>query len=629
MDLNLFYRSRIDSLSVQINARRMKNRYFVAGEIVSFLIFIGFLVAMTHWGVTFPLVMAAALSLAAYAMVRRGDVRNGEQTERLMALRTVYLNEQKYLNGDFTAFSTGSEYTDPKHPFTFDMDIFGRESLFNRINRTVTTGGSDELARRLSSTGNTPAEADDTRAAVDELAEREAFRSEFVACGAGKKIDSNAIRQAMGNIRQAAMPRWGSGSWITVFGSAMIAGLLASILLAAYDLVSVNVPIWWGLIQFAAVFILCSKSLKRMHKAVNKLHEQLRAFSHIVSLTVHGSDFKAAPNRSIYDTLNRSEQAIRQLERILGRLDRRGNALGLFFADALFLSDLFLIRDFLRWQNACMDDMGTWIDAVSRLDALVSMGTFRFNEPAAGTAEIVESRTVVYEAQGIWHPFIRQNAVANDFILTDRNYYIITGANMAGKSTFLRALGVNYILAMNGMPVFARRLRVSPFRLFTSMRTTDDLSHGISYFNAELLRLKQLISSISPATAPSPANGEENLAPNQRPLCEKTEDAPTLIILDEILKGTNSLDKLNGSRLFLESIADKNVTGVIATHDLELSKMADNSPDRYHNYCFEIELSSHITYSYKLTAGVARNQNATFLLREIIAAGGKTTRTDS
>ena len=164
---------------------------------------------------------------------------------------------------------------------------------------------------------------------------------------------------------------------------------------------------------------------------------------------------------------------------------------------------------------------------------------------------------------------------------------------MAGKSTFLRAIGVNYVLAMAGMPVFATDMTVGVFNLFTSMRTTDDLQHGISYFNAELLRLKQLLGSV-----------------NENPPC-------TLIILDEILKGTNSLDKLNGSRMFLEAVSNLPVSGVIATHDLELSRMADAS-ERFHNHCFEIELGESVTYSYKITPGVAKNQNATYLLKRIL-----------
>ena len=234
-----------------------------------------------------------------------------------------------------------------------------------------------------------------------------------------------------------------------------------------------------------------------------------------------------------------------------------------------------------------------WIAAVSHFDALVSMATFRYNEPSATEAEIIEKDEVVYEARGLYHPFLGAKAVRNNFTITDLHYYIITGANMAGKSTFLRSIGINYVLACNGMPVFADSLRISLFSLFSSMRTTDDLANGISYFNAELLRLQQLIE-----------------------VCRLNRH--TLIILDEILKGTNSLDKLNGSRLFLQSVTSLPITGIIATHDLELSKMQQEHPERFHNYCFEIRLADEITYTYRLSEGVARNQNATYLLKNIL-----------
>ena len=240
-----------------------------------------------------------------------------------------------------------------------------------------------------------------------------------------------------------------------------------------------------------------------------------------------------------------------------------------------------------------MPHIPQWIEAVSRYDALVSLATFCFNHPEASDAEVLDSEDIVFDAQGLWHPFLGATAVRNDFRLNDGHYYIITGANMAGKSTFLRSVGINVLLARMGLPVFAEHLRCSSFALFTSMRTTDDLAHGISYFNAELLRLQQLLEAVK-------------------------GNAHTLIILDEILKGTNSLDKLNGSRLFLEAVSELPVTGIIATHDLELSRMADEHPDRFHNLCFEIQLSDHITYTYHITPGVARNQNATYLLRQLL-----------
>lgn len=300
------------------------------------------------------------------------------------------------------------------------------------------------------------------------------------------------------------------------------------------------------------------------------------------------------------DQLKEAASSFEMLTDIVETLILRTSDAYKFFADAFCLRGFFLANKFCRWRAMASSNLTVWIDAVTDLDALVSMAQMRYDHPEAGSATIIdesqEGDPVYYEAQGLWHPFLGAKAVRNDFSIRDGHFYIVTGANMAGKSTFLRALGVNYILAMNGMPVFAERLTVSRFKLFSSMRTSDDLSHGISYFNAELRRLEQMIQFIG---APTPSSSH------------------TLLILDEILKGTNSLDKLNGSRMFLRAISDKPVAGIIATHDLELAKMEQESP-QFHNWCFEIALGTDVTYPYKITPGVAKNQNATYLLSRIL-----------
>ena len=292
----------------------------------------------------------------------------------------------------------------------------------------------------------------------------------------------------------------------------------------------------------------------------------------------------------------------------------------------------FLVRSFLKWKNTYMVKMEEWMHIISEMDAMVSMANFRYNHPEAEEAEFVSGKQeadaesevsesnvsenteigspeIVFEGKNLYHPFLGAKAVKNDFTIKDDNYYIITGANMAGKSTFLRSLGVNYILAMAGMPVFADQLKISRFRLFSSMRTTDDLTHGISYFNAELIRLEELLKFCKESTKEKFC--KESIEGDKEPL-------RTLIILDEILKGTNSLDKLNGSRKFLEAISKQPVSGIIATHDLELSKMENDASGKFHNYCFEIDLGTDVTYTYKIQKGVARNQNATFLLNKIL-----------
>lgn len=586
MNLSIFYTEKERHLAGEIAQLKQKSRLFVAGQIVFFLLFLAFLVLYTlvSWGVL-PLVLSA-VSLVLYALVRLMDVKNDEQVHRFSNLRKVYLHELSYLKGDFSCFDDGERYADGHHPFTFDLDVFGKDSLFQRINRTGTTGGSDWLAAQLSSVANRSARAD----AVDELAVMEPWRSTFMALGADGRIDSALIRQALQEIKSLQIPTFAAKRWTFVLAWLLIIGLFAAVVASVAGLVSAQLPLWWGILHFFSVFFVCSGACRVISKVVDKLHAQLQVYVQLIRQVSETTTFTTPQNASIVSVLQGARQSFDQLNDILNGLDRRGNILGLFLMDALFLSDYFLVRRFLRWQRQYLGQVPVWIDAISEMDGLVSMATFRYNEPQAGRAEVAASEEMVYEAVGLYHPFLGAKAVRNDFTLQHRHYYIITGANMAGKSTFLRALGINYILAMNGMPVFATSLRVSAYSLFSSMRTTDDLAHGISYFNAELLRLKQLLAA-----------------------CQ--HNAQTLIILDEILKGTNSADKLNGSRLFLQAVSALPVTGVIATHDLELSKMEG---ERFHNYCFEIALGQDVTYSYKITPGVARNQNATFLLRDIL-----------
>lgn len=586
-NLKSYYLEKEQQLATAIRQLKRKNKWFVAGEIFTFVVFLGFLGGYTivDWGNV--LLILSFVSLGVYALVRYYDAKNERTIHYQEALRKVYAHELQYLSGDFSCFEDGEQYVDAHHPFTFDLDVFGKDSLFQRINRTVTTGGSDWLAAQLSSVANQSARAD----AVDELASMEPWRATFMALGADGRIDSALIRQALQEIKLLQIPTFAARRWTFVLSWLLIVGLFAAVVASVAGWVNAQLPLWWGILHFFGVFFVCSGACRVISKVVDKLHAQLQVYVKLIRQVSETTTFTTPQNASIVNVLQGARQSFDQLNDILNGLDRRGNILGLFLMDALFLSDYFLVRRFLRWQRQYLGQVPVWIDAISEIDGLVSMATFRYNEPQAGRAEVVESEEMVYEVVGLYHPFLGAKAVRNDFTLQHRHYYIITGANMAGKSTFLRALGINYILAMNGMPVFATSLRVSAFSLFSSMRTTDDLAHGISYFNAELLRLKQLLTA-----------------------CQ--HNSQTLIILDEILKGTNSADKLNGSRLFLQAVSALPVTGVIATHDLELSKMEG---ERFHNYCFEIALGVKVSYSYKVTPGMAHNQNATFLLREMLS----------
>ena len=608
MNIKENYQQYVSRYASEVAALKRKNTGFITGELLAFGGILAFLICYFALdGDTQNYLMGAALCLIAYLGIRRLDDKNKEKIEHLSALLKVYQDEIKAWEGDFSPFETGDSYQNPQHPYSFDLDVFGKSSLFNRICRTITSGGSEALARNL--TWETPLTMEDIKRRRDlqkELAgEGENWRMEFLALGEKnrsltadgkmKKIDSAAVVDAMQKVSKMEVPAWFGSPISLVIGWLLIIGVIGSVILSICNMVSVDFALWWVLVQYMVVFFVCKQTLDKIDSNGGKLRHQLIAYAQILQL-INRRNFHSKLGKEMQKSLADALPSFAQLEKILKGYDRRGNFLGLFFTDAFMLSDFFLVRSFLKWKNTYMVKMEEWMHIISEMDAMVSMADFRYNHPEAEEAEFVSGSTeIVFDGKNLYHPFLGAKAVKNDFTIKDDNYYIITGANMAGKSTFLRSLGVNYILAMAGMPVFADQLKISRFRLFSSMRTTDDLTHGISYFNAELIRLEELLK-----------------------FCKESAEFRTLIILDEILKGTNSLDKLNGSRKFLEAIAKQPVSGIIATHDLELSKMENDASGKFHNYCFEIDLGTDVTYTYKIQKGVARNQNATFLLNKIL-----------
>lgn len=652
------YQHSVEKYAAEVAALKRNNNAFITSELLLFGAMATCLVCYFALdGDTHLWLCAAFLSLVAYFLVRHFDDKNKERIEHKTALMQVCQDEVKAMEGDFSSYEKGEAYLNPHHAYAFDLDVFGKDSLYNRICHTITTGGSDALAANLSR--ETPLSIDEIesrRELQQDLAESaHQWRLEFFTLGelnrmaqsqglssssSHGKINSAAVVEAMAKVSQMSLPAWFGSGLALVVGWLLMMGICASVVLAILGKVSVDFPLWWVMVQYMVVFAVCKSSLDKIDSNGGKLRHQLMAYSQVLRL-ISQRTFHSALGQQMQNQLAEALPSFSQLEKILNGYDRRGNFLGLFFTDSFLLSDFFLVRRFLKWKNNYMAQMEEWVDVVSEMDAMVSMADERYNHPEATDAKLVEadakdgqsassssesmatSPKVVFEAKNLYHPFLGAKAVKNDFCIDDGNYYIVTGANMAGKSTFLRSLGVNYILAMAGMPVFADSLRLSRFRLFSSMRTSDDLTHGISYFNAELLRLEQLMRFCKGGSQ----DGQASLASQGEP-ASQGDSLRTLIILDEILKGTNSVDKLNGSRLFLESIAQLPVSGVVATHDLELSKMEqthdlsslkdDSLHGRFHNYCFEIDLGLDVTYTYKIQRGVAKNQNATFLLKKLI-----------
>lgn len=286
--------------------------------------------------------------------------------------------------------------------------------------------------------------------------------------------------------------------------------------------------------------------------------------------------------------------SVKKLGKLIQAFDSRNNMLVGFVLNGLLLWDFLSILRLERWKSEYMKLFPVWLEMIGQVDAYISLGNYAYNNPDFAYPGISENSDV-FSAKNLGHQLIDESKrVCNDFSLGKKGTVcIISGANMAGKSTFLRTVAINYILAMTGAPVCATEMRFIPGKVFTSMRTTDSLSGNESYFYAELRRLNTLKICI-----------------------EKGE--PIFFILDEILKGTNSEDKSTGSKLFLERIIANGGTGLLATHDTSLGRLEYDHPGLIINKCFEIEIDGeNIRFNYKIQDGITQKMNAVFLMKQM------------
>lgn len=500
--------------------------------------------------------------------------------------------EIRYLNNDISQLDTGHIYVDAAHPYANDLDIFGPDSLFQHVNRSVTCKGADLLAGWLLTPCLDVDKIKERQQAVAELAGQPEWGLQFRALGTIFKTSASDPKMMERWTGEPLLDR--SQLWyglICVSGAITILGWILNIA----GMIPYQIP----LILSVAQLLYVGAYLKKINRIYSRLDSFIRALSNYFYLVkwISDSDFessglKAVQSRFTSDNMQ-ALTAFGQLKKLLSNFDQRNNVLVTFVLNSLYMRDFHLVVKLEKWRRLYGDEVGRWIDAVSETDALVGMATYRYNHPSYTFPEL--SDQTLLEASDLGHPLLNTGVpVTNDFeVKSLHDLYIVTGANMAGKSTFLRMVGVNIVLALSGNVVFSRKLQIRPMQLFTSMRTTDNLAKGTSYFHAELLRLQQLVGM---------ASQSERL----------------FIILDEMLKGTNSQDKLNGSLKFLIKLLNYPVAGLVATHDLSLGDLALTYPSHFRNVCFEItHEGKDIVYDYKLKNGVSKNMNASILLEQL------------
>ena len=517
--------------------------------------------------------------------------------------KKVEINKQELaaLDYDTSAFDGGQEFADPTHLYTFDLDVFGQRSLFQCVNRTCTELGKKRLAAWMNLHLEDKREIDRRQEAIKELAPELKFRQRFRILGllhSGKSADEAELKTwakepAAFRARRLtrALPVLVTGTNMLCIGL-VIAGVLPAMVYGA---------IWTGFV--AAGFVFTGR-ITRAQAIYGKKLQILSTYAELLRLieqqSARSTLLKEIKEEIGGEVQQAASQSIGQLNKLMNELDQRNNIFMYILLNGTFFWELRQIMRIEAWKERHAAHLPCWLNAIGQIDALNSLGTFAYNHPDYSYPDILDKTEVPagsfrLRATDMGHPLMnRERCVHNDIDMKKRPFFIIiTGANMAGKSTYLRTVGVNYLLACIGAPVCARRMEVTPARLITSLRTSDSLNGNESYFFAELKRLKLIIDKLHA--------GEE-----------------LFIILDEILKGTNSTDKQKGSLALIKQFMNLQANGIIATHDLLLGTLVDSFPDNIRNNCFEADIvDNRLSFSYRLRPGIARNMNACFLMQKM------------
>ena len=496
-----------------------------------------------------------------------------------------------------TEFGTGLDFEEniDQHPFAKDLDILGKNSLFSYLNYGETTLGKNKLKDFLLDLSVEKKEIILRQKSVAELSEKTAWNIHFLTLAKSMEIKGEIAHPNKSNL---------------VFKNAVLANI-ATIVIPILTLVTLVLAIFTSIsgvligLMFVGILIISRIVLYVYRNKMlalgelisfdsNQYEQFLNVFSHI-----ENENFTEELNQTLQNKLRSgksrsSRKEIEKLARLLRNYESGQSNIGVILNN-FFLWNLNFTLKIEKQFNAIDEDLPKWFEAFAEFEAFISLGIFKFKNPDYIFPEIHEEG-IKLKTEELIHPLLFQTeVVSNDFTINQSTEIsIITGANMTGKSTFLRTVGINLVLAMTGCPVAAKEFSFIPMKLFTSMSTSDSLSDGTSYFNAEILRLRKLVENLE--------NGE-----------------PQFIILDEILKGTNSQDKLTGSELFLQKLMKSNVlfSCLIATHDLDLTKIEDRFPLKIKNYCFELQnIDGELETDYKLQKGVTKSMNAIYLMRK-------------
>ena len=539
-------------------------------------------------------VIISITGIACFLYVVSQDMNNSERIEYTQRAIAILQSEIAVLQNDYSHLDGGKRFEPAVHTYAADIDIFGTHSLYQYINRCESEQGKLLLAQHFLQ----PLPADSIPAyqqAVQELAPQTNWRQEFQNYGQSAQVTASTEKRVQ--------------QWLQL-PETVFKGTVWRYMILLYPLLPFSLVLLYllNLMPFSVLsfllfllFILSSVYTQKINliytyvsRIVSEIGTLQLQLEHVEKQTWQAPALQAIQSLSQVNQRSASRQLL-ALKHILNRFDFRLNIMVMPLLNTFLLWDIRQAYALKQWKRQNNTAVANWFAAISQMEVYNTLATLHFNQPSWAFPVIAEEHFRL-EAEEAGHPLIPADKRVNNSCAINGTgqVMLITGSNMAGKSTFLRSLGVNTILAMMGAPVCATRFVVSPVHLISSMRIADNLAENTSTFYAELKKLQQIIEEVN-------------------------KHAKVFILLDEILRGTNSLDRHTGSRALIEQLIKEQAIAVVATHDIELSNLQQQYPAALHNYHFDVQVAGEedLYFDYKLKRGVCQSMNASILMRKI------------
>jgi DNA mismatch repair ATPase MutS len=538
----------------------------------------------TNW------MIATLLLVVAFAVLVRVAWRLSDRKALLEKLLFINTNESGVLQYQPNQFNNGAAFINSDNN-SGDLDIFGAGSLFQLLNRTTTWHGTQQLAALLQQPLLSKDAIEQQQQAVQVLSTQKELRQLLTAHGLLNEEKEGTLNDIDIWLQQPA----------NVYGKKWILILrwLVSVYSVVFFIYFLNTYNYYPLIPVIflswGIIGLFAKRIQQQHTLLGKKQSILDQYATILSHFSKAETGNASLLEKEKAIAQEAHQSVKKLSRLSAMFDQRLNLIVNIFLNSFFMYDIHCLSALESWKQRHRSRFNDWIHCVGMIESLNSLATFAFNYPEY-RYPTVNNDTISISATQLAHPLISaKERVANDATFgINEQLVLVTGSNMSGKTTFLRTLGVNLMLAQCGAPVCALSFAFTPMVIRSSIRVSDSLQEHTSYFMAELKRLQQIIHYLQQQTA------------------------PVLILIDEILRGTNSEDKTHGSEQFIKKLLQYRCLTLFATHDLALSRLEEELPGKVSNYCFESTIrNGELLFDYTLQRGVAKNKNASFLMEKM------------